>query len=60
VGAIAVAASLEAGLGFCLGCKVFALLMRAGIVPASACEACLDIRRGRPAEREPSAIGATE
>jgi hypothetical protein len=37
------AASLEAGLGFCLGCKVFALLMRAGLIPESVCEECNDI-----------------
>ncbi|MGH9190806.1 MAG: DUF4395 domain-containing protein [Acidimicrobiales bacterium] len=38
-----VAASLEAFLGFCLGCKVFALLMRAGLVPEEVCERCNDI-----------------
>jgi hypothetical protein len=41
------AASLEAFLGLCLGCKVFALLMRAGIVPESVCERCNDIWAGR-------------
>jgi hypothetical protein len=49
VGAIVVAASLEAFLGFCLGCRMFALLMRAGIIPESACEACLDITKRRAA-----------
>lgn len=38
-----VAASLEAFLGFCLGCKIFALLMRAGVVPEDVCERCNDI-----------------
>jgi hypothetical protein len=38
-----VAASLEAFVGLCLGCKVFALLMRAGIVPESVCEECNDL-----------------
>jgi hypothetical protein len=37
------AALLESALGICLGCKVFALLMRARIIPASACEECSDI-----------------
>ncbi len=37
------AAGLEAGLGFCLGCKVFAILMRVGVVPASVCEECNDL-----------------
>ena len=45
VGAIAVAATLESVLGFCLGCKIFALAMRAGIVPASVCADCADISR---------------
>jgi hypothetical protein len=37
------AAGLESIFGYCLGCKAFALLMRAGIVPASVCEECADI-----------------
>lgn len=45
--AIAVAASLEAFAGFCLGCKVFAMLMRLGIIPETVCEACADISRRR-------------
>ena len=40
VGMILVAASLEAFAGFCLGCKIFALLMRRGVIPESVCEAC--------------------
>lgn len=50
VAMILVAASLEAFLGFCLGCKVFAVLMRLGVIPESVCESCADIsRRGLPA-----------
>ena len=37
------AASLEAFLGFCLGCKVFALLMRVGVIPPEVCERCNDL-----------------
>lgn len=37
------AASLEAFLGLCVGCKLFALGMRAGLVPERVCEACSDI-----------------
>jgi hypothetical protein len=37
------AATLESGLGICLGCKVFALLMRAGLVPEDVCERCNNI-----------------
>ena len=44
-GMLAVAAFLESTLAFCLGCQVFALLMRAGIVPESVCEECADIWR---------------
>lgn len=46
VAMIAAAATLESVFGFCLGCWLFALLMRAGIIPESTCEACADISRG--------------
>jgi len=51
LGALAAAATLEAILGLCLGCKMFALLMRAGVIPASVCERCDDVWGGdrRPA-----------
>lgn len=42
--ALVVASGLEAFLGYCVGCRVFALLMRAGLVPAEVCAACADIR----------------
>ena len=47
--AILFAASLESFLGYCLGCKIFAVLMRFGVIPESVCEACADISRRRPA-----------
>ncbi|MGH2948032.1 MAG: DUF4395 family protein, partial [Solirubrobacteraceae bacterium] len=45
--AIAVAAALESALAFCIGCQIFALLMRAGVVPESVCAECasLDLDR---------------
>jgi hypothetical protein len=43
VGVIAVFASLESGLGLCVGCKAFYLGMRLEIVPASVCEQCADV-----------------
>lgn len=49
LGLIAVFAFLEAALGFCVGCKIFSLLMRVGIIPASVCERCTDIWAGRRA-----------
>jgi hypothetical protein len=42
-GLLAVAAFLESAFALCLGCQVFALLMRAGIVPQSVCEECSNI-----------------
>lgn len=43
LGLLITAASLEAFVGLCLGCKVFALLMRMGIVPEEVCEACNNV-----------------
>jgi hypothetical protein len=43
LGALAAAATLESVFAFCLGCKIFAVLMRAGIIPDTVCEACNDI-----------------
>jgi hypothetical protein len=40
---VVVAATLEAGLGICVGCQLFALLMRIGLIPESVCEACQDL-----------------
>jgi uncharacterized protein DUF4395 len=40
LGLLIVAATLESVFGLCLGCKVFALLMRAGVIPEEVCERC--------------------
>ncbi len=40
LGVLAVFASLEAALGFCVGCQAFYLGMRLGLVPPSVCEDC--------------------
>lgn len=37
------AAGLESIAGYCVGCKLFGLLMRAGVVPESVCLECADI-----------------
>ena len=37
------AATLESVFGLCLGCKAFAVLMRAGVIPPETCEACVNI-----------------
>ncbi|MDI3192969.1 DUF4395 domain-containing protein [Pseudarthrobacter sp. AL07] len=41
------AASLEAFAGFCLGCVIFGVLQRRGLIPEDICEACnnLQLRR---------------
>jgi hypothetical protein len=48
VGAVVVAATLESGLGLCLGCQAFAGLMRLGVIPASVCAECADLTLRRP------------
>jgi hypothetical protein len=45
------AAGLESGLGYCVGCRIFALCMRAGLIPESVCLECADIRLPRAAAR---------
>jgi len=45
VAAILVAAVLESVFALCLGCKAFAVLMRAGVIPASVCRDCQDLSR---------------
>lgn len=42
-GLIVVAATLESAFGLCIGCKVFALLMRVGVVPERVCADCANI-----------------
>ena len=37
------AATLESVFAFCVGCQLFGLLMRAGIVPAGVCAQCANI-----------------
>ena len=43
VALVVVAATLESVLAICLGCRIFALLMRAGIIPPEVCLACSDL-----------------
>ena len=61
--ALIFAASLEAFFGICLGCKIFALAIRVGLVPESVCEECntISVRATAltppDAERPPGAGG---
>lgn len=43
VAMITVAATLESAAGYCIGCRLFAVLMRLGVIPERICEACADI-----------------
>lgn len=49
LGVLAVFATLESVFGLCMGCKVFSVLMRAGVIPREVCERCNDITAGRAA-----------
>lgn len=44
IGAVALAATAEAAFGFCVGCRIFALGIRLGLVPEAICVECADIR----------------
>ena len=46
LGLLVAAAFLEAAFGLCLGCKAFALLARAGVIPDAVCQRCNDIGGG--------------
>ena len=50
---LVVAAGLESIFAFCLGCQVFGLLMRTGLIPESICLECSDLygRQVDPAAR---------
>jgi hypothetical protein len=43
------AATLESVFAICLGCAVFGVLMRLGIIPAEICERCNNLSLPRPA-----------
>jgi len=46
LGAIVVAATLESVFAICLGCIIFGVLMRWGVIPEEVCERCNDIWGG--------------
>ena len=49
LGMMIVAAGLEAFVALCLGCQVFAGLMRLGVIPDDVCAECADIWSRAPA-----------
>jgi hypothetical protein len=48
LGCLILAATLESVFGLCLGCKLFAVLMRLGVVPVAVCERCNNIAAATP------------
>ncbi len=52
VATMAVAAFLESVFAVCVGCTVFGLLMRAGVIPDEVCAACADVSLRHPALAE--------
>lgn len=44
LGLLVIAAGLESIFGFCIGCQIFGLLMRVGVIPDEVCAQCADIR----------------
>lgn len=48
IGMLAVPASAEAVFGYCVGCKMFSLLMRIGLIPESICPECADLSKRYP------------
>jgi hypothetical protein len=40
---LAIAAGLESIFAVCLGCQVFGVLMRVGVIPDAVCAECADI-----------------
>lgn len=43
VAMVVVAATLESVLAFCIGCKLFALLMHVGVIPEHVCRECNEL-----------------
>jgi uncharacterized protein DUF4395 len=43
LGFLTAAATLESVFAYCLGCRIFGLLMRAGVIPAEVCARCNDL-----------------
>jgi hypothetical protein len=48
LGLVVVAATLESVFAFCIGCTIFAGLMRIGVIPEQICAECADITLRRP------------
>jgi hypothetical protein len=60
LGALVLAAVLESAFGICLGCRAFALLMRAGVIPPEVCESCNNIWASRTPPTPPAAASLSQ
>jgi hypothetical protein len=47
LGGLIFAATLESVLAFCLGCKIFGILMRLGVIPEAVCRECTEFLPAR-------------
>ncbi len=47
LGLVVIAAALESVFAFCIGCQVFGMLMRAGVIPEETCVACANFVPGQ-------------
>jgi hypothetical protein len=45
LGLIVLAATLESVFALCIGCRIFAVLMRLGVIPPGVCARCNDLAR---------------
>lgn len=52
VAMVLIAATLESVFAYCLGCKIFNVLMRTGVIPEAVCERCNDITGPRLIEAD--------
>jgi hypothetical protein len=55
LGVLVAAATPESVFAICVGCKTFAALARAGVIPETVCERCNDLSLGRGSLQRPSA-----
>ncbi len=46
LGVLAFFAFLESAFGLCVGCRVFAVLMKVGVIPEAVCEECNNLSLG--------------
>jgi uncharacterized membrane protein len=47
VALVGIATTLESVFAFCIGCRIFDILMRLGLIPATVCTACADLSLAR-------------